>query len=172
MITTDKAIERLAFTITKQNKPNQTDLDSLKVIAEYIENSKKKEISDNYLFAKMYVYSFLHEISYYNESFDTNYSFSQRKLNSVLKMSLEDNIKDVMNRLNAHEHQLLIEGLGMVAKHNVIRNKNQQESDALILEQNKEKIDKYTKGIFNYEDFEEKIKDQIVFCINKFKDLP
>jgi len=120
----------------------------------------------------MYVYSFLHEISYYNESFDTNYAFSQRKLNGVLKMSLQDNIKDVMNRLNAHEHQLLIENLGMTAKHHVIRNKNQQENDALILEQNKEKIDKYTKGIFNYEDFEEKIKDQIIFCINNYKDLP
>ena len=93
MITTDKAIERLAYTITKQNKPNQTDLDSLKVIAEFVEKSKKQEITNNYLFAKMYVYSFLHEISYYNESFDTNYAFSQRKLNSVLKMSLEDNIK-------------------------------------------------------------------------------
>ena len=55
---------------------------------------------------------------------------------------------------------------------NVVRSKNQQENDALILEQNKEKIDKYTKGIFNYEDFEDKIKDQIVFCINNYKDLP
>lgn len=171
MITTDKAIERLAFTITKQNKPNQTDLDSLKVIAEFIENSKKKETTSNYLFAKMYVYAFIHEISYYNESFDTNYAFSQRKLNNVLKMSLEDNIKDVMNRLNTHEYQLLIENLGMTAKHYVIRNKNQQENDALILEQNKEKLEKYALGIFNYEDFEEKIKDQIIFCINNYKDL-
>jgi hypothetical protein len=172
MITTDKAIERLAFTITKQNKPNQTDLESLKIIAEFIENSKKKEITDSYLFAKMYVYNFIHEVMYYNESYEYNYKFSQQKLHNVLSDTLENTIKIAMSKLNTHEYQLLIENLGMTANHFVIRNLEQIENDKQITENNKEILLKFAKGFYEYEDFEERIKDQIVFCINNYKDLP
>lgn len=172
MITTDKAIERLAYTITKQNKPNQTDLDSLKVIAEFVEKSKKQEIRNNYLFAKMYVYNFIHEVLYYNESYKNNYKFSQLQLHRTLNNSLENIIKIAMDKLNTHEYQLLIEGLGITSNHFIIRNLEQIENDKEITENNKEILLKFAKGFYEYEDFEEKIKDQIVFCINKFKDLP
>lgn len=170
MITTDKAFERLIFTITKQNKPNQTDLEALKVIAEYVENSKKQEIRNNYLFAKMYVYNFIHEIMHFKDSFLFNYKTSQLNLHSFLKIPLEVSLEIMRTKVNTHEYSLFCENIGMSKSY--IRNKQEQENDKELMKKNSDDFTFYSKGVFNKEQFEKKMTDQIVYAINQYKTLP
>ena len=47
------AIERLQFTISKQNKPNQTDADALNILTKEISNNQIKKVENNKIFAKI-----------------------------------------------------------------------------------------------------------------------
>jgi len=169
MITTDKAIERLAFTISKQNKPNQTDLDALKIIAEFVENSKKQEVTRNYLFAKLYVNTFLNETLFLKDSLNNGYVNSQKIISRILKLSLKDNIKYCMDKLNEHEFWLFCESIGFKNSTAKIRTEEEIEIDDQLKNKHQEDFLKYGLGVHDYEQFEEKIKDQVNFCINQFK---
>lgn len=171
MMTQDKAFERLAFTITKQNKPNQTDLEALKVIAEFVENAKKKEITSNYLFAKMYVYNFTNEVTHIKDSFKDNFRISQNNLHRVLKATLEENIKWAMTILNNNEYLLFCKSLNLYTPFVPVRNPEQIAHDEKIIKENEEELLKYGFGIFEYDLFEEKITNQILHAINQYKDL-
>ena len=172
MITTDKAFERLIFTITKQNKPNQTDLEALKVIAEYVENSKKQEIRNNYLFAKMYVYNFTNEVTHLKDSFSNTFRIAQNNLHKALKLPLESSIKNCMNILNNNEYLLLCKRLNLNTPFVMVRNTEQIKHDEEIIKHNEEELLKYGFGIFEYDIFEEKIVNQITHAINQYKTLP
>lgn len=167
MITT-KAIERLAFTITKQNKPNQTDLDALKTLVEWIDNSKKQEIRNNYLFAKMYVYNFVHEVLHYKDSFNFNYGKSQKKIHEILEMPLNKNIEIAREKINAHEYQLFAIEKGISQK--FVRSSEEIESDQKIISENESEFLKYGFGYFENIDFEDRIVNQITEAINKYKE--
>jgi len=169
-MTTDKAFERLIFTISKQNKPNQTDLEALKCIAEYVDNSKKQEIRDGYLFAKMYCYNFIHEIQHLKDSYLFNYKITQNNLHEYLKRPLYLSLEILRNKVNNHEYTLFAESLGFSKK--FIRTKEEQESDKKLIKENEDEFLKYSFGVFNDIEFEQKMTEQIVFAINKFKHLP
>lgn len=50
---TKSAIERLQFTILKQNKPNQTDADALNILTKEISENQIKKVENNKVFAKI-----------------------------------------------------------------------------------------------------------------------
>lgn len=74
-----EAFQRLRFTISKQNKPNQTDADAFNEISKYFELHQKDIIQDNILFAKLYCFNLSELLSYY-----TNIDFANKELNKVL----------------------------------------------------------------------------------------
>jgi hypothetical protein len=49
-----EAFDRLRFTLSKQNKPNQTDIEAFNEIGKYFALHQKDIIQDNLLFAKLY----------------------------------------------------------------------------------------------------------------------
>jgi hypothetical protein len=74
-----EAFKRLRFTISKQNKPNQTDADAFNEISKYFELHHKDIIQDNLLFAKLYCFTLSELLSYY-----TDIDFANKEINKVL----------------------------------------------------------------------------------------
>lgn len=74
-----EAFNRLRYTISKQNKPNQTDADAFNEICKYFELHHKDIIQDNLLFAKLYCFTLSELLSYY-----TDVDFANKELNKVL----------------------------------------------------------------------------------------
>jgi hypothetical protein len=165
---TDNAINRLLFTISKQNKPNKTDFESLKTLAEWIERSKKEEIRNNYLFAKMYVYNFTHEVLHYKDSFKSSYGISQKKIHQVLEMPLERIIDIAREKINTNEYNLFTKSIGLSRK--FVRTPEEIESDTKLIEDNQDDFVKFGFGYFDKTEFEENIINQITESINKYKD--
>jgi hypothetical protein len=82
-----EAIKRLSFTISKQNKPNNTDADALNSIIDFINISNKQVIQENLLLAKMYAFVLKEFINHYEEV-----NFASRQINA-----------DILNKpLNYH----------------------------------------------------------------------
>jgi len=52
-----EAFSRLRYTISKQNKPNQTDAVAFNEISKYFELHQKDIVQDNLLFAKLYAFT-------------------------------------------------------------------------------------------------------------------
>lgn len=73
------AFKRLRFTISNQNKPNQTDADAFNEISKYFELHQKDIIQDNLLFAKLYAFTLSELLSYY-----TDVDFANKELNKIL----------------------------------------------------------------------------------------
>jgi hypothetical protein len=74
-----EAFERLRFTLTKQNKPNQTDIDAFNEIGKYFALHQKDIIQDNLLFAKLYAFTLSELLTYYSDV-----DFANKELNKVL----------------------------------------------------------------------------------------
>lgn len=170
-MTTDKAFERLKFTIVNQNKPNKTDLDALIILAEWINQSKKQEITNNYLFAKMYCYNFAHEVLFYKDSYKNNFKISQSKIHKVLEMPLETVIKITMDKINTNEFDNFSNEIGLPDKHPALKTEEEEIKSKEIIKANEPKFLRYASGIFEYQEFEENITNQITESINKYKDL-
>lgn len=168
-MTTKKAFDRLAYTISKQNKPNQTDLEALKTIAEYVDLSKKQEVTSNYLFAKIYSYSFLNEVCFYRESFKSGYLQAQKKLHKILASPLTDIIKRTMDRINTHEYDLFAKSIGLLDTHPATKTESIIEKERELIKGNEKDLLKYAFGVHDYKEFEATLTDQISEAINKYK---
>jgi hypothetical protein len=95
---TKEAIQRLGFTISKQNKPNQTDAEAFNKILWFVNESIEQNPNRNICFAKLYIYNLIHYIKYY-QSLDV----SQEKLHQVLDINIDSLYVDLMNELNNTE---------------------------------------------------------------------
>ena len=62
-----QAFERLKFTISKQNKPNEKDIEAFNKLAEYFDKQNKDVIQENLLFAKLYAYLLSELTNHYTE---------------------------------------------------------------------------------------------------------
>jgi hypothetical protein len=74
-----EAFDRLRFTLTKQNKPNQTDIEAFNEIGKYFSLHQKDIIQDNLLFAKLYAFTLSELLTYYSDI-----DFANKELNKVL----------------------------------------------------------------------------------------
>lgn len=92
------AFKRLRFTISKQNKPNQTDADAFNEISKYFELHNKEIVQDNLLFAKLYAFTLSELLSYY-----TDVDFANKELNKILSEPIELRIEILQLRLKNME---------------------------------------------------------------------
>jgi hypothetical protein len=75
-----ESFDRLRFTLTKQNKPNKTDIEAFNEIGKYFALHQKDIIQDNLLFAKLYAFTLSELLTYYSDL-----DFANKELNKVLK---------------------------------------------------------------------------------------
>ena len=95
---TKQAISRLAYTIGKGNKPNETDKVALNSIITYINKFESETIQENLLFAKLYALVL--------SNFVTNYldiDFANKQINKELSFPLEYHSQNLQSKLNMVE---------------------------------------------------------------------
>lgn len=64
----DKALNRLAYTISNSNKPNKTDVDAFNNIVKWFNVQESKTIDNNKLFAKLYILFLTQTLRHYKAS--------------------------------------------------------------------------------------------------------
>lgn len=94
------AFKRLRFTISNQNKPNQTDAEAFNEISKYFELHNKDIVQDNLLFAKLYAFTLAELLSYY-----TDVDFANKEINKILSEPIELRIEILQLRLKTMELQ-------------------------------------------------------------------
>lgn len=97
-MTLKDAINRLGFTISKSNRPNEKDIEAYNCILEVLQQSQQKTIQENLLFAKLYAYN-LQEFSRYYKCVDV----ANEKLNELLAENIDFRIEFLTNQIRQTE---------------------------------------------------------------------
>ena len=107
---TKEAISRLAYTIGKGHKPNETDKLALNSIITFINKSDKEAVQENTLFAKLYVFLLREFLVRYNHDID----FANKQLNRELSYTLNIHIELLTNELKCGEMSRFFKEKGVV----------------------------------------------------------
>ena len=94
-----QAFDRLKFTISKQNKPNEKDIEAFNKLAEYFDKQNKDIIQENLLFAKLYAYLLSELTNHYTEIDKAN-----KEINKILSEPIDLRIEYLL--LKAKEMEL------------------------------------------------------------------
>lgn len=160
-----EAIQRLSFTVSKQNKPNQTDAEALNKILEYLNKSIKREVNENEMFAKLYVYLLLNEVVFYKGDID----LGQKKINEVLQIPLIDMYENFRMSFNSIALNNFLHENGLSEKHPLQYNKEEEAHNKALT--NHKDWDLYAKGILEAEENEMQLNWLITLTLNKFKNV-
>lgn len=98
-----EAINRIRFTISGRNKPNDNDVEAFNVLAEYLKEVEEKTIQDNLLFAKLYMYLLGKLVSYYNNAEEAN-----KHIGKLLSQKTDNLIGILQTELQAMELRQII----------------------------------------------------------------
>ena len=93
-----QAIDRLAFTISKSNKPNKTDAEAFDTLMEFFQKTQEETVRENLLFAKIYT-AFLREKT--NEYLSVD--IAQDFINRTLQKSFEWHIQYLKSAIQTAE---------------------------------------------------------------------
>jgi len=94
------AIKRLRFTISKQNKPNQTDAEALNEVLNILNLEQQKTNQENLLFAKLYAFTLTELLHHY-----CDIDFANKQLNTILSEPIEIRIENLKLSLKFMELQ-------------------------------------------------------------------
>lgn len=89
------ALQRLGFTISKQNKPNATDAEAFNKILWFVNESIEQNPNRNICFAKLYIWFLLHNIKAY-QCID----LAQKRVHDVLDLDIEHLYTQLQQELN------------------------------------------------------------------------
>lgn len=95
-----EAIKRLKYTISKSNKPNQTDAEALNEILKILEFEQQKTIQENLLFAKLYSFTLCELLRRY-----TDVDFANKQINSILHKPMNASIEMLVCNLKNMEYR-------------------------------------------------------------------
>jgi hypothetical protein len=160
-----EAIQRLSFTVSKQNKPNATDAEALNKILEYLNSNIKREVNENEMFAKLYVYLLFNEVIFYKGDVD----MSQAKINDVLKQPLIDLYENFRMSFNAIALNNFLHENGLSEKHPLQYNKDEEAHNKELT--NHKDWEMYAKGILEADENEMQLNWLITLTLNKFKNV-
>lgn len=93
-----RAIDRLRFTISKQNKPNEKDVEAFNEVLSFFELSQKDTLQDNQHFAKLYTYILGKLTAHYKDVSEAN-----KHLNKILSQPQESLTQTLLMELKAME---------------------------------------------------------------------
>lgn len=165
-MTIEKSINRLIWRFGERKSfvPNENDIEALKFLVNWVENQKSEAIQDNTIFAKMYVYCFIHELAFYKDV-----SFAQKKLHETLLSPLSDQYKAFKDKINELELEKYMREYGLdkdfINKEKILEQKN-------TITKVQEQLKKLVIGKWSKEQIDRSLNNQVTESINKYKKLP
>lgn len=167
-MTIEKAMQRLFWRMGNgQFTPNKNDFDALKEVAEWINREKQRELQENTIFAKMYVYCFIHEIEFYKDI-----DIAQKRIHDILKQPITIRYNEFLKTINNHELDKFRKSIGLKDKHPLERTAEEDLEQNSIISNNSELLEKYFLGVWDYTESSESLNNQITEAINNYKNLP
>lgn len=104
-----QAIKRLSFTTSNGNKANDSDVDALNVIIQWINREKEERLNYNWHFAKITVYMYINLLIYHKG----NKQICEREIQEVLEKPIEYWYNFFREELNRNEFNTSCEFLGI-----------------------------------------------------------
>jgi hypothetical protein len=167
-MTIEKAFQRLSWRFTNGKfEPNQLDIDALKFVGEWINRQKEESLNIHTIFAKLFVYTFIHEIAFYKDL-----EFAQKKINEILENTCENLYADFGKRLNSLELDKYRKSIGITDKHPILMTKEENAKEEEIIMTHAKELEKYVIGIWTQEKIEKSLNNNITEAINRYKNLP
>lgn len=120
-MTIEKATQRIGWRLGtgKAFQPNQGDIDAYNEIVEFIQEKQKKQIIDNQLFGKLYIYLYGEFVTYYKAT--AMDSIPQKELNKLLTKDLRTIVTEVTDRLNLADMELCIKQNKSIKQYNPLQ---------------------------------------------------
>ena len=125
-----KALNRLIYTISNQNKPNQLDADALNDLIIYYNDERKRILTKNQLFAKLFIGVFKGDLIKSNG----NYKLSLDTLKMILKIDIQEHYNGFHNEINQIEFEKLCDYLEIPE----VKTLSDDQKKDIIIEDNKE----------------------------------
>jgi len=94
------AVSRIRFTISKQNKPNQSDADAFNSICEHLQAVEEKTTKENLLFAKLFAFVLAEFLNHY-----TDIDFANKQLNKILAEPMDTRLGFLLLKLKEMEYR-------------------------------------------------------------------
>lgn len=166
-MTLEKNVERMFWRLSNGNfTPNQNDLNAMTEIVEWINREKEKTIKENYMFAKLYCHVFMQEIEYYKDTI-----FAQRSIHELINKPILYHYELFHKKLNIYELKKYSNSIGLTDKNPAFRTDDEKQKDKELLNKNGDDFLKHVKGIWQYEQVEKGLNNQITEAINRYKNL-
>ena len=157
-MTITKAIERISWRFKNHIKSNKTDQEALNAVVSFVNTKHKKQLQDNEMFAKVYIFMYAYFIKHYNtDIFD---SIPQKELHRYLNQPLESIIERFKDRLNEQEMESMFREKGIKIKHPATETKKKREDT----------LKKFTRkdfdDVWDYETVSEHLETMINLTLN------
>lgn len=167
-MTLEACIQRMFWRLGNGNfTPNKNDVDAMIKITEWINREKEQSLQNNRLFAKIYVYCFMHEIQFYKDI-----DFAQKKMHEVLQQDIERHYDLFSKRLNELKLNAYKKKLGLSVKHPELLSEEEKQKEEELISANQEELAKYFVGIYSDDKVYKSLNNQITEAINNYKNLP
>ena len=147
---------------------NQSDIDAIDFLTNWVEQQKKETKQENLLFAKVFCYAFKNEIVFYNGSA----KFAQSKLVEILKMPLEHHYNKVHEVLNNFDLWNYSKEIGLSQKHPALKTNEEEKIDLEILKSKDPVLLKKIMDNWTKESVYKSLNNTITEAINRFKNTP
>lgn len=117
-MTVQQSLQRIGwrFGTGKPFTPNQYDIEAFNSLLEFVEEKQKKQITDNQLFGKLYIYLYGEFVTYYKAT--AMDSIPHKELNKLLEKDLRTIVTEVVDRLNLADLELCIRENNSIKQYN------------------------------------------------------
>jgi len=170
----ETAINRISWRFKNENIKvneskiiiNDTDVETVDFLVKWISNQKQEILKDNLLFGKLYVYALENELEFYKDI-----SFSNRKLQDVLKEPIENHYEKIVKDLNRLEYNKFCRSVGIITDHmeKMTLNQGQENQQQILIKQHQKELQKYIIGIWSVDSVYKSLNNQITECLNRYK---
>lgn len=170
----ETAINRISWRFKNENIKvneskiiiNDTDVETVDFLVKWISNQKQEVLKDNLLFGKLYVYALENELEFYKDI-----SFSNRKLQDVLKEPIENHYEKIVKDLNRLEYNKFCRSVGIITDHmeKMTLNQGQENQQQILIKQHQKELQKYIIGIWSVDSVYKSLNNQITECLNRYK---
>ena len=162
----EKALNQFAYRVKNgRYEPNQSDLDALVFIVDWINREKATQLKQNILFAKLFCHTFAQEVKFYDGDFD----FAQKKMHDYLKHPIEHYYDIFTKEINDVAMNKFIRSIGISEKHPVLLSEKETLLEKEALKNNSEEIEKYFNGAFEEDKVTLSLNNTITEYINRYK---
>ena len=124
-----KQIDRLKYTFTKGNKPNQTDFEALNGFIKYVNDEQERKVANNHLFAKLFISVFKNDLI----KSEGNYQYIIDSLRMAIALPLKDHYNELFEEMNSIELVKFAESKGISLKHPALRTPEEEAKDTELL---------------------------------------